>query len=65
MQGSGHTLNIWLAQRPKPEVRAAAAATLGLPLEVVPTTDIGLERSLACATRALAAENSGPSALTD
>ena len=41
---------VWLAQRPTAELQdaaVAAAVTLGLPLEVVPTTDLGLERSLA------------------
>jgi len=45
-----YTRVVWLAQRPTTELHdaaVAAAATLGLPLEVVPTTDVGLERSLA------------------
>jgi len=40
---------VWLAQRPTAELQdaaVAAAAILGLPLEVVHTTDAGLERSL-------------------
>jgi hypothetical protein len=41
---------VWLAQRPTDDLHAAAqdaADVLGLPLEVVPTTDAGLERELA------------------
>jgi hypothetical protein len=40
---------VWLAQEPTAELRAAAqdaAAVLGLPLEVVPVGDGGLEREL-------------------
>jgi hypothetical protein len=46
---------VWLAQRPTPELREAAqdaAACLGLPLEVVPVGDDGLERALAGLVRA-------------
>ncbi len=45
-----YTRVVWLAQRATPELQAAAeaaAATLGLPLEVVRTFDAGLERALA------------------
>ena len=41
---------VWLAQRPSAELRAAAqeaAATIGLPLEVVVVGDRGLEEALA------------------
>ncbi|MGH8969715.1 MAG: hypothetical protein ACRDV1_07170, partial [Actinomycetes bacterium] len=41
---------VWLAQHPTAELRGAAeaaAATLGLPLEVVVVGDEGLERQLA------------------
>jgi Protein of unknown function (DUF1638) len=41
---------VWLAQRPTPELRAAAreaALTLGLPLREVTAGDAGLERELA------------------
>ena len=44
-----YTRVVWLAQRPTAELQdaaVAAAAILGLPLEVVHTTDAGLERSL-------------------
>jgi hypothetical protein len=40
---------VWIAQRPTPELRAVAeqaATALGLPLEVVPVGDTGLEREL-------------------
>lgn len=46
-----YTRALWLAQRQTPQLVAqaqAAAATLGLPLEIVPTGDAGLERELAC-----------------
>jgi hypothetical protein len=47
----GHyTRVVWLAQRPTQDLRAravAAASSLGLPLEVLPVGDLGLERELA------------------
>lgn len=45
-----YTRVVWLAQRPTLELRHAAetaAKVLGLALEVIPTTDVGLERELA------------------
>jgi len=45
-----YTRVLWLAQRQTAELVAAAeaaAAALGLPLEIVPTGDVGLERELA------------------
>ena len=44
-----YTRVVWLAQRPTPALLAAAeaaAAALGLPLDIVRTTDAGLEQSL-------------------
>lgn len=44
-----YTRLVWLAQRPDDELSAvatAAADRLGLPLEVVPVGDVGLEREL-------------------
>jgi hypothetical protein len=57
---ANYTRVVWLAQRPTPATRAcaeAAAATLGLPLEIVAISDRGLERALE-----LALQRASPSA---